>query len=152
MAPTNILRETSAAGAANKPKRRRGSGGARVILIHVGKVAFHARLLATPTADRILSALPLYGTAERWGDSVHFEIPIKSGREAAARWNVKAGEIAFWSDDDRIIIGFGPTPLSKPSEIRMPSPANIWAVTDADVSQLSQVIGGERVAVLLADS
>ncbi len=152
MAPTQILRDGNAAAAVGKPKRRRIPGSPRAVLIHAGRAVLYARLLATPTADRIWDALPLYGIVERWGDSIHFETPIETGRERSARWAVRAGEIAFWCEDDRVIIGFGPTPLSRPGEIRMPSPANIWAVTTDDVTALAALVGGERVAVIEADS
>ncbi len=123
-----------------------------MVLIRAGNVAIRARLLATPTADRIWSALPVYTTAETWGAALHFETHIETGRETRARALVKAGEIAFWSEDDRIIIGFGLTPLSRPGEIRLPVPCNIWATALDDVSALSAVNPGERVAVLVGES
>ena len=152
MAPTNIIRDATTETAAAKPKRRRPVGSRRDIVIHAGRVVLRARLSPTPTADRIWQALPLYTTAERRGDSVHFEIPIESGREKDAKWTVTAGEIGFWCEEDRIVIGFGPTPLSRPGEIRMPSPVNIWAICADDVGQLRVLVGGERVAILHADS
>jgi hypothetical protein len=152
MAPTNILRGDNA----RKPKRAeekpRNDSTRREIVIRAGRVALRARLLDTPTADRIWQQLPIYSSAEPWGESIHFETTVETGREMGARRNVKAGEIAFWVEDDRIIIGYGMTPLSKRGEIRLPSPANVFAIALDDVQALAGVRPGERVAVLHADS
>jgi uncharacterized protein len=150
MSPTNMLRRSPKAGEA--PVRGTTGAAARVVLIRAGAVALRARLLATPTAGRIWAALPIYGTAETWGCAVHFETRVSTGREPGARPLVGAGEIAYWTEDDRIVIAFGPTPLSRPGEMRLPCPANIWAHALDDVAALAVVRPGERVAVLVAES
>ncbi len=124
----------------------------REIVIRAGQVAIRARLLETPTADRIWEALPIYASANTWGREVYFPAPVTSDPEPGAKDVVKAGEIAFWPDGDAIAIGFGPTPLSKRGEIRLASPCNVWAMALDDVEQLKGVYAGERVAVLEADS
>ncbi len=68
---------------------------------------------------------------------------------AGARSIVKAGEIAYWPDGDAIAIGFGPTPISAPGEIRLASPCNIWAKALSDVKILTNVKAGTTV---LADA
>jgi uncharacterized protein len=152
LAPTNILRadnvkpKTVAKRPASKP------GANRQIVIRAGKIVVRARLLDTPTADRIWAQLPLYSTAERWGEALHFETTIETGREGTATRNLAIGDIGYWTEDDRIIIGFGMTPLSKAGEIRMPSPVNVWARALDDVTALTIVRAGERVSVLHADS
>ncbi len=149
MAPTNILRD----GSKRPSTRTRGPKVTnREILIRAGTVAIRARLLHTMTADRIWSTLPIYSTAETWGHLVHFETPADTGREPGATWTVRVGQIAFWAEEDRVVIGFGPTPLSRPGEIRLQAPCNIWAVALDDVAALATVSPGERVAVLEADS
>lgn len=124
----------------------------REILISAGKVVIRARLLDTPTAQRIWEALPIYAAVQTWGEELYFMAPVSSEREPDARDVVEPGEIAFWPDGDAIAIGFGPTPLSKTGEIRLASPSNIWALALDDVRQLRSVYAGERVAVLEADS
>ncbi len=148
--PTNILRGDNV-----KPKGRRPlrvAGEVRQVVIRAGKVVIRARLLETVTAERIWQQLPIYSTAETWGQAVHFETPVETGRERTAKHNIKAGEIGYWTEDDRVIVGFGMTPISKAGEIRMPSPVNIWAMAMDDVTALASVRPGERVSVLAADS
>jgi hypothetical protein len=78
---------------------------------------------------------------------VHFETRAEAGRERSATFNVKSGEIAYWSEEDRIIIGYGPTPISGKGEIRMPSPCNVFAVAEDDVTALRSVRPGSQVSV-----
>lgn len=124
----------------------------RDILIRAGRVAIRARLRDTPTAYRILAALPIYATAMTWGEEVYFRVPVSADREADAREVVGLGEIAFWPDGNAIAVGFGPTPVSRSGEIRLASPCNVWAEALDDVRALAAVRAGERVAVIEADS
>ncbi len=124
----------------------------RDILIRAGRVVIRARVRDTPTAHRILAALPIYATAMTWGEEVYFRVPVSADREPEAREVVEAGEIAFWPDGNAIAIGFGPTPISRPGEIRLASPCNVWAEALDDVRALAAVREGERVAVMEADS
>jgi hypothetical protein len=119
----------------------------RHILIRAGKVTIRARLLATPTADRIWNALPISGPAQTWGKEVYFRTPISHDIEPDARLVVSKGEIAFWPDGDAITIGFGATPISKRGEIRFTSKCNVWAVAIDDVDQLKHVYPGEQVSI-----
>jgi hypothetical protein len=137
----------------NTGVRPAGQGGdaMREILIRAGKVAIRARLLETPTAERIWAALPIYGEAQMWGHEIYFRAPISSAPEPGARDVVNAGEIAFWPDGDAIAIGFGPTPVSRKGEIRMASPCNIWAMALDDVSRLKSVHAGEDIAIVEAN-
>lgn len=139
--PTNILRSKSPK-PSPRPKQR---PELRQIRITAGAITIRAELAPTLTAERIWAALPLYSTAETWGEAIHFELPIKTGRERAAVRNVAIGDICFWSEDDRVIIAFGPTPISKNGEIRLPSPCNVWARAIDDPARLHTVTPGEKV-------
>jgi hypothetical protein len=122
----------------------------REIVIRAGKVAIRARLLETPTAERIWAALPIHAEAKLWGHEMYFNAPVSSDPEPGAREIVNAGEIAFWPDGDAIAIGFGPTPVSRRGEIRMASPCNIWAMALDDVSRLKAVHAGEGISIVSA--
>jgi hypothetical protein len=125
-----------------------GEAVVRHILIRAGKVAIRARLLATPTADRIWAALPIRGTVQTWGKEVYFRTAISHELEPDARLVVSKGEIAFWPDGDAITIGFGATPISKRGEIRFTSKCNVWAIATDDVDQLKGVYAGEQISVI----
>jgi len=144
--PTNVLRDRPrpAAGRSKAP-----APSQRRIAIKAGRVTIRADVLDTATADRVLAALPLHSTAETWGSAVHFEVPVETGRERGARINAAVGDICFWSEDDRIIIAFGPTPISRPGEMRLPRPCNVWAHAIDDVTLLKAVRPGEKVSVSL---
>lgn len=124
----------------------------RHVLIKAGKVVIRARLLPTPTADRIWNALPIRGAVQTWGREVYFRTPVSQDIEPEARVVVDKGEIAFWPDGDAIAIGFGATPISKRGEIRFTSKCNVWAVAIDDVDQLKAVYPGEEISVVEADA
>ncbi|MGH6922189.1 MAG: cyclophilin-like fold protein [Propylenella sp.] len=117
------------------------------ILFDFGGVKLEAETLATPTAEKILAALPLEAKAQTWGEEVYFGIGVSAAREAGARDVVEAGEIAYWPDGEAIAIGFGRTPVSRSDEIRLASPVNVWARALSDVRALSAVRAGTRVTV-----
>jgi len=149
--PTNYLRRRNDAVKAGPGQIDRGRRvSPRIIEITVGGVTLRAEILDSPTAERLWTALPLFSTAERWGDAVHFEIPVPSGRERNARTLGEPGLIYFWSHEERLVIPFGKTPISRPGEVRLPAPCNIVARSLVDTSLLKCVSPGEKVSVKAA--
>ena len=119
----------------------------RKIVIRAGAVAIRARLLDTPTAERIWAALPIESAARTWGEEIYFDAPVTSAAEPDARVVVKAGDIVFWPDGDAIA-----TPLSRTrGEIRLAGPCNVWAEALDDVRQLKAVHPGVAISVHEAD-
>ena len=119
----------------------------RRIRLTFDALSIHARLRETGTADAVWRALPLSSKALTWGEEVYFRVPVSVEPETDARALVSAGEIAYWPDGDAIAIGFGPTPISAPGEIRLASPCNIWADAEEDVTALGAVRAGTAVKV-----
>lgn len=146
--PTDMLRSRRPPPARPAPERgERHAGPPRRVRIRIRAGELLAELAPTVTADRLFAALPLYGAAEPWGDTLHFEVPIASGRERGARVNVGLGDICYWPREQRILVPFGPTPISRAGEIRMPEPVNVIARAIGDVGILRMVRVGERVAL-----
>lgn len=118
-----------------------------IIYFDFGYTRLRATLRQTATADAVAAALPLETTVSTWGEEVYFEIPVAAVPESDARDIVEPGEIAFWCDGRCIAIGFGPTPMSRDTEIRLAAPVNIFADAIDDVRQLRNVEAGSRVRV-----
>jgi len=84
-------------------------------------------LYNTPTANEIskVSILDLV-KVNTWGEEIYFKFPIKKAKlEQNARDIVNFGEVAYWVEGQSIAIGFGPTPASIDSEIRLATNVNI---------------------------
>lgn len=145
--PTNLFGNRSRPKREQAPDLRAPQKSDRIVCFRIAERRLRARLHDTPTADRIWLALPLFAPAETWGDSIHFEIPVESGRDRTAKLNGAPGEIYFWSDDDRIIFAFGPTPISRPDEVRLPRPCNVWAEALDDPEVFRGVTPGEKITV-----
>lgn len=144
--PTNVLRQRAPRKSLDNA-REPTAEQKRLAVIKAGKVSIRVELLDTTTAERIWSQLPLFSTAEPWGQAIHFETPVESGRDRSARLLAQPGDICFWVEEDRVLIAFGRTPISRPGELRLPSPCNVWAKAVDDVTLLKDVAPGEKVSV-----
>ena len=136
--PTNLIRQKLD----ERPKAaatKRTPTLERVAVLAAGRVSVRIRLLQTRTADLIWRALPLHSIVETWGDSIHFDTPLKIGRERTAKLNVATGDVCFWTEDERVVLAWGPTPISRPGEVRLMRPCNIWAEAIDDPSALAVV-------------
>ena len=117
------------------------------IQIVADNVTLTATLRDTPTAQKILAALPIESRAQTWGEEVYFSVPVTAELESDARDVITAGELAFWVEGSCIAIGFGPTPISVGNEIRLAAKTNIWADCNGDVRQLASVQAGDVIRV-----
>ena len=96
------------------------------------------------TAEAIWSALPIDGSANRWGDEIYFSIPVNLNEEKA-RAQVEVGSVAYWPPGKALCIFFGPTPVSQDAEPRAYSPVNVFAKIVGDPAIFKKVRDGDRV-------
>jgi len=143
--PTNLIRRPK--GAVVQPRRASRSDEQRSVCLDVGKHKFIADLHATQTADLIWRALPIYTVGETWGACLHFEMPVRAGRDRTARLFARPGDLYFWADDHRVLLAWGATPISKSGEIRLMRPCNVWATCREDPSPLAGFVPGAKVSL-----
>jgi hypothetical protein len=117
------------------------------IRFHFEGLTLVAELLDTPTAKAVASVLPITSSVLTWGDEVYFHVEVPAQREPGARRVVEPGEIAYWPEGHAIAIGFGRTPVSLGTEIRLTAPCNVFATALADVKALVKVKTGTKVTV-----
>lgn len=121
------------------------------INILVGDVSVEAEMLDTPTANRILEALPIKSSANVWGDEIYFDIPLCLEPEPDARADVAVGDLAYWPAGPAFCIFFGPTPVSSGDQPRAYSPVNVFGRVLGDARQLKGVSSGAAIQVTLPD-
>ena len=118
------------------------------ITLSAGNVSLTAELNDSPTAQQIWQALPIEGKANRWGDEIYFEIPVKADQEPDAREQVEVGELGYWPVGHAFCIFFGPTPVSTDERPRAYSPVNILGRVTGDATQFRAVKEGTRVRII----
>ncbi len=96
----------------------------------------------SPTAQAIGKVLPLEATVSTWGDEIYFTIPVKAGLDATAKEIVEYGDIGYWPRGSALCLFFGPTPISRPDEIRPASAVNIVGKLIGDIQCLKEVTDG----------
>ena len=121
------------------------------INLAVGNVTLQAEMLDTPTANKILEALPLESSANVWGDEIYFDIPLNLAPEPDARAEVEVGDLAYWPAGPAFCIFFGPTPVSTGDQPRAYSPVNVFGRVLGDAMQLKGVPSGAVVKVTIAE-
>ncbi|BDD86017.1 cyclophilin-like fold protein [Desulfofustis limnaeus] len=106
-----------------------------------------AVLRETPTASRLLDALPISARANVWGDEVYFPVPFTADTESDAATVVDKGAVCFWLAGDSLALLFGPTPVSEGDECRLISAANIVGMMEGDLRHLRSVRNGDLMTV-----
>jgi hypothetical protein len=111
----------------------------RCLRITIEKLNLVAELAQTPSAEALWDALPLSAQAHRWGDELYFSVPFSAPLESDAQEVVQAGDVAYWPDGPTLCFFFGPTPVSRPNEIRAAAAVNICGRIQDESSVLRQV-------------
>lgn len=120
------------------------------IQIKSGKIVMTAELADTPTANAIRDALPLTVAANTWGDEIYFSTPVTQKLDATAVDVVQLGDLGYWPSGRAFCIFFGPTPVSRGSEIRPASAVNIIGKVIGDVREFKRVRDGDLIELELA--
>ncbi len=121
------------------------------IKISVENVSVEAELLDTPTAKKILEALPLESSVNVWGDEIYFDVPVNLEPEQDARAEVDVGDLAYWPAGPAFCIFFGPTPVSVGDEPRAYSPVNVFGKVVGDPKQFKSITGQATIRVTRVD-
>src|SRR5436189_1766037 len=101
-------------------------------------------MLPNRTARALWNALPLTGSASRWGDEVYFEVPVDLAEDEGVEV-VQVGDIAYWPPGNAVCIFWGPTPASRAKEPRAASPVNVFGHIARGAADFVAVSGGTRV-------
>lgn len=109
-----------------------------------------ADLKDTPTAKKLVAALPCKASASTWGDEVYFSLPVKAQLEPGAQQVVDPGSVCYWVDGSALALPFGPTPISKGNECRLVSKCNLLGNIVGDPMQLKSVRDGDEIRVEVA--
>jgi len=110
-------------------------------------VQVEAELNDSPTAEKIISKLPIEALAQRWGGEIYFSIPVTAELETDSREVLEAGELGFWPTGSAFCIFFGPTPASQGDEIRAASAVNIIGKMKSDWAKLWNVSSGSSIVI-----
>ena len=107
------------------------------------------KLRSTNTANVIKNNLPLKSIVKTWGEEIYFEVPITQdiSLEKNAKDIINLGEIAYWVEGKCIAIGYGKTPISQNSEIRLAAKTNIWGDAIIDINKLRKIKDGDEVII-----
>jgi len=119
----------------------------KTITIQAGDLTMQAELNDRPTSLMIWDSLPIEGKANRWGDEIYFDIPVKANQEPDSRAEVDVGELGYWPVGSAFCIFFGPTPVSTGNRPRAYSPVNILGKVTGDATLFHQVKSGETVLI-----
>ena len=119
---------------------------AQTIVITAGNVSASARLNDSATARAIWNALPIEAKGETWGDEIYFDIGV-TAQPDGAREVVDMGDLGYWPPGRAFCIFFGPTPMSRGSEIRPASAVNVFGRVRGDARAFKAVRSGTVVKV-----
>ena len=117
------------------------------IKITSGNISAMTELKNTDTAKAVYKALPIEGSANRWGAEIYFPIPVNIEAEPDAQEIVSEGDIAYWPEGSCFCIFWGRTPASKGNEIRAASKVNVFGNVTGDARIFTKVKNGDLIVL-----
>ena len=104
------------------------------MIINYNHFNLNIKLNNSQTSNAIQNLNDFKAKINTWGEEIYFETPLKTAKlEPNSRDVINLGEVAYWVEGSSIAIGFGPTPASLGSEIRLVTKVNI--IGNFDVSE-----------------
>ena len=100
----------------------------------------------SPMAEALVEALPMEASASRWGDEIYFAVSLKQAA-GEKKTVVDKGDIAFWPPGSAFCIFFGPTPVSKGTEIRPASEVILLGKLESDPEGFKEVKDRDPVRI-----
>lgn len=116
------------------------------IRITAGSVSVTAKLNDSAAAKKIWDALPIEAHGSTWGDEIYFAIPVSCALQNP-RETVGMGDLGYWPEGSCFCIFFGPTPMSRGTEIRPASAVEVFGRIEGDARALRDVANGSKVIV-----
>jgi hypothetical protein len=122
------------------------------VIFQAGEIQVTGELNDSPTAQAIGRSLPMESTVSTWGEEIYCTIPVKAGLDATAQEVVSLGDIGYWPRGCALCLFFGPTPISRPGEIRPASAVNLVGALTGDIQRLKEVRDGIIIKIDYADN
>ncbi|MCX5901373.1 MAG: cyclophilin-like fold protein [Proteobacteria bacterium] len=122
----------------------------RRITITSGALHIEGMLSTSPTADAVWNCLPLHASVNIWGEEIYFSIPVQADLEADAKEVVETGDMGYWPSGAAFCIFFGPTPVSRPGEIRPASAVNVFGKVTGDTEGFKKIADGSAISIAKA--
>ena len=121
-----------------------------IFFIKTKNIIIECLSLKTKTSEAIIQNLPIKADINTWGEEIYFDTKLKGillEKDAKDVFNL--GEIAYWTEGSSIAIGFGTTPASVGSEIRLVTKCNYWAKAKnpKDLLNLKTIEDGDQIIV-----
>ena len=121
-----------------------------IFFIKTKNIIIECLSLKTKTSEAIIQNLPIKAQINTWGDEIYFDTKLKGVLlEKGAKEVFNLGEIAYWTEGSSIAIGFGLTPVSVGSEIRLVTKCNYWAKVKnpKDLLNLKKIKDGDHIII-----
>ena len=106
-----------------------------------------ATLKDTPTAAKLLAALPCTARANTWGEEVYFSLPVAAALEKDAQQVVEPGAVCFWVEGSSLALPYGATPIAQKGESRLVTKCNILGKIDGGPKALAGIRDGDAITV-----
>lgn len=118
------------------------------IVIKSGNLKVSAKLNDSKTAGEIFEKLPLESRVNTWGDEIYFNIPVMADiEEGFSKEVVEMGDLGYWPQGPAFCIFFGPTPVSKPGEIRPATAVNVIGKISGDPKVFKKIKDAETITI-----